>query len=83
MFPVLRIIMIVLVIIVGIGVGMWRANRHIERKEPEDPKPHVQKWQESMQELDQTVQKSQAAREASEPTVQRVEAPVPPEAQRD
>ena len=79
MFAVLRAIMIVLSIV----ATMWRNSRYVERTEPEDPEPYVQKSQESMRELERAVQESQAVRERSEATLERVEALAPAEAQRN
>jgi hypothetical protein len=83
MFPVLRIVLIVLVILLGAGAAMWRTSRYVERVEPEDTEPFVQKSKESLRELDQAVQDSQAARARSKEAFKPVEAPEPPPAQRD
>ncbi len=83
MFSALRIVLIVLVILLGAGAAMWRTSRYVERVEPENPEPHVQKSNESLRELDQALKDSQAARERSREAFKPAEAPEPPAAQRD
>jgi len=83
MFSVLRIVLIVLVILLGAGAAMWRTSRYVERVEPEDPEPHIQKSNESLRELDQALKDSQEARERSKAAFKPVEVPEPPPAQRD
>ena len=83
MFPVLRIVLIVLVVLLGAGAAMWRTSRYVERVEPEDPEPHIQKSNESLRELDQALKDSQAARERSKAVFEPAEAREPPPAQGD
>jgi hypothetical protein len=77
MFPVLRIILIVVVVLLGAGAAMWRTSRYVERTEPVDPEPYVQKSKESLRELDQALKDSQAARERSKAAFKPAEAPEP------
>jgi hypothetical protein len=83
MFPVLRIVLIVLVVLLGAAAALWRTSRYVDRAEPIDPEPYLQKSNESLRELDQALKDSQAARERSKAALKPVEAPEPPPAQRD
>ncbi len=83
MFPVLRVVLIVLVVVLGAGAALWRTSRYVDRAEPVDPAPYVQKSKQSLRELDQALKDSQEARERSKAAFKPAEAPAPPPAQRD